>query len=35
MWRSQEANLNESLAARVANAINEMEDILDGIDEDC
>ena len=35
MWRSLGANLNESLAARVANAINEMEEVLDGIDKDC
>ena len=35
MWRSLGANLNESSAARVANAINEMEEVLDGIDKDC
>ena len=35
MWRSLGANLNESSAARVANTIDEMEEVLSGIDKDC
>ena len=35
MWRFLGANLNESSAARVANTVDEMEQILDRVDEDC
>ena len=35
MWRALGANLNEKNAARVANAIEGLELILDSIDSDC
>ena len=34
-WESLGANLNETSAARLANTVDEMEAILDGIDRDC